>query len=1295
MAQVTKNEQLNMNRVKRIIGQTHLGIAATAINSMILVLVLWGLIPVSRLLLWLSVALSISMIRVFLQFYWKKRVITTGNIKKIRNLFLTTLFVSGCIWGSAGVFLLPSSSIAHQVFIAFVLGGMVAGSVGVFSPIMASYYCFSIPALFPITICFFRMSTEIHSAMGAMVTLFWFIMLMTTRRLNMEMTESLNLKYENVDLISDLEKEIIERKRTEERLTKKNQEIETIVRKRTEELRGVNEILLNEIEEHKVAEKALQESEKLYKGILRTATDGFCLLDSDGRLIDVNDAYCQMTGYSQQELLSMKVSDLEALESPEEVLLHIEKVLCQGEDLFETRQRRKDGSIIDVEVSVGFHPEEKGRLFGFFRDITKRKQEQMEREDLQAQLSNAIEMVRLGPWEYDVTNDLFTFNDHFYKIFHTTAEQVGGYTMSSSEYAQRFLHPDDRHLVEKEVRRLLEETDPNYSYQQEHRILYADGTVGYITVRAFSVKDANGQIVRTYGVNQDVTERKQAEIEQEKLQAQLSNALEIANLAPWEYDIAKDLFTFNDHFYKVFRATAEEVGGYTMSSEEFARRFVHPDDALEPVDAFIDEIDPDSGQILEHRTIYGDGTIGYMSVKLFVAKDSQGKAIRAYGVNQDITESKREEMEREKLRAQLSNAVEIANLAPWEYDVASDLFTFNDIFYKVFHTTADEMGGYTMSSSEFAQRFFHPDEVHGFAERLYQSSEGRDPDVGKRLEHRIIFGDGTPGYVSVIPFLIKDSQGKTVRTYGTTQDITEQKQAEIERENLQAQLSNAVEMVHLGPWEYDVANDLFTFNDHFYKIFRTTVKQVGGYTMSSAEYAQRFLHPGDRGLVGEEIRKMLETTDPNYNRQVEHRIIYTDGTVGYVTVRIFIVKNADGQTVKSYGVNQDITERKRIDEELLKTQKLESTGILAGGIAHDFNNILTTILGNISMAKTNMAPDDEMFDLLSEAETASNRAQALTRQLLTFSKGGTPLKETATIKGMLKESTLFVLRGSKSDCEFSVEEDLWPVDVDVGQISQVIHNVVINANQAMPQGGSIRIEAKNLVIENRHAPPLKPGRYVRISITDQGTGIGKKDLSRIFDPYYTTKQEGSGLGLATSYSIINRHGGHITVESRLEVGTTFHIYLPASDKMVPEKEEDHLIKGRGRILVMDDDAPLRKTLGRMLEKLGYEPGFAEDGIEAIRMLKEAKRSKKPFDAVILDLTVPGGMGGKDALPKMLDIDPEVKAIVASGYSDDPVLAKYKQYGFKGMLPKPFEPLSLSRVLSEVIQGKEGHGITNQ
>ncbi len=628
----------------------------------------------------------------------------------------------------------------------------------------------------------------------------------------------------------------------------------------------------------------------------------------------------------------------------------------------------------------------------------------------------------------------------------------------------------------------------------------------------------------------------------------------------------------------------------------------------------------------------------------------------------------------------LSTAMEMAHLGYWEYDIAEDLFTFNDHFYNIFRTTANQVGGYTMSSAEYARHFVHPDDMAVVEEETRKAIEANDPHFSRQLEHRMFYADGSPGYISVRFFIVKDTQGRTVRTYGVNQDITEQKRFEESLAKSQAEFKAIFNSISNPTVFTDTQRCIVMVNPAFSKTFGYEFEEVKGRRTDFLYAINEDFEEIGRKLYRPGIVQSSKSYEIQYRRK--------DGTLFWAESHGARVKDEHGDVIGFFALHHDITERKRMEEELLRAQKLESVGLLAAGIAHDFNNILTTILGNISMSKLEVSPGDEIFDLLSEAETASARAQTLTKQLLTFAKGGMPVKETVSIKDIIKESSLFVLRGSKSRCEFSIPEDLWPADVDSGQISQVIDNIVINANQAMPTGGIIQVAAENLILNDGHGLPVNPGRYIRISIKDQGVGIAEKHLLKVFDPYFTTKQEGSGLGLATTYSIIKKHDGHITVESLLGVGTTFHIYLPASDKIVPEKETDRLITGRGRILVMDDEASLRKMVGRMLKMLGYESGFAKDGAEAIRMYKEAKDSEKPYNAVILDLTIPGGMGGKEAFQKLLEIDPEVKAIVSSGYSDDPVLANFQEYGLKGVIPKPFESRSLGKVLNEVLKGEK-------
>ena len=384
-------------------------------------------------------------------------------------------------------------------------------------------------------------------------------------------------------------------------------------------------------------------------------------------------------------------------------------------------------------------------------------------------------------------------------------------------------------------------------------------------------------------------------------------------------------------------------------------------------------------------------------------------------------------------------------------------------------------------------------------------------------------------------------------------------------------------------------------------------------------------------------------------------------------------------------------ERKHLEEERLRVQKLESIVILAGGIAHDFNNVLTSILGNISLAEMYLRDEDsidKISERLKEAKKASIKAKDLTQQLLTFSRGGAPIKKLISIGDIVRESASFTLRNSKVKCEFSIPDDLWLVEVDEGQMSPVISNLTINADQAMPDGGVIKVRAENVNLDEKYGLPLRPGAYVNISIEDQGVGIPKEHLQRIFNPYFTTKEKSSGLGLSTSYSIIKNHHGHIVVESQVEVGSTFHIYIPACpEKTLVKDKEEKLSMGKGRILVMDDEEMIRETASEMLRSIGYEATTAVDGTEAIELYKRAKESSCPFDLVIMDLTIPGGMGGKKAIQKLIEIDPDIKAIVSSGYSNDSIMANFEKYGFSGVIAKPYRLNELSEVLNDVMMGE--------
>jgi len=772
-----------------------------------------------------------------------------------------------------------------------------------------------------------------------------------------------------------------------------------------EEQGEVSQVIVTfiDITERKQTEEALRESANLHKSIITTSADGFWLLDNNGNFLEVNDAYCQMIGYTRAELLQMSISDIEASETSEEIAKNIKSVIEKGFDRFERTHRCKDGRLIEVEVSTSFLELLEGQFCAFIRDITEHKQAEGELKFNRYYLEKAQEISSLGSWELDLRINKLVWTDENYRVF---GVPLG--TELTYEIFLNCVHPEDREYVDRKWKAAL----AGEPYDIEHRLI-VDGQVRWVREKAEMEFDGDGKAIKGIGFTQNITKQKQAEDE-------------------------------------------------LRESEE------------------------------QHRAL-------------------------------------------------------IENV--------------NDIILIL------DKNGVILWSSPVVRKF------------------GMDPE-----------------------------------------------------------------------------------------------EAIG-------ENALNFIHPDDRDRV--ELTRKYCIEHPGETITIEGlKVISGDGRLLFLDDTVIYLPDTPGIN----GIiitGHDVTERVQLEEERTKGAKLESIGLLAGGIAHDFNNILTTILTNVSLAKMMLEGEgsDDARERLTQSEQAGRRAAALTQQLLTFSRGGAPVKKTAMLGDIVKESTGFALSGSNVKCRHYIDKDLWPCSVDSGQISQVINNLVINADQAMPEGGVIEIRVKNVVVSSKDALPLEEGKYVRVTVKDQGIGISKQHISKIFDPYYTTKQKGSGLGLATCYSIVVRHDGHIAVESEPGVGTSFHIYLPATPGRVRKKGKE---KGKaalpaGRVLVMDDEPTVLEAAVLVLESLGQEAQGAADGSEAVKLYKRAMKSGKPFDAVILDLTVPGGMGGRETVEKLQKIDPEIKAIVSSGYSNDPVMANFKEYGFSGVVSKPYQIEEIKNVLHGVMK----------
>lgn len=437
------------------------------------------------------------------------------------------------------------------------------------------------------------------------------------------------------------------------------------------------------------------------------------------------------------------------------------------------------------------------------------------------------------------------------------------------------------------------------------------------------------------------------------------------------------------------------------------------------------------------------------------------------------------------------------------------------------------------------------------------------------------------------------------------------------------------------------------------------------------------------------FEKVTETGEVILLEGQDYCIVNRDGSKRNVFHVAAPIRDDDGRIAGVVLTVRDITDQLRLENELMRAQKLESLGLLAGGIAHDFNNILSGILLKNQLAQRALGKGRDPMKYLVNVQDAVQTATSLTQQLLTFAKGGAPIKQAAAVPELLREASEFALRGSNVKSEFEFDEDLWPAVIDRGQISQVVHNLVINGAQAMPEGGTIRISARNC-IANEQTPIAghTTGQFIRIDVRDEGVGIQPENLTKIFDPYFSTKPTGHGLGLTTTHSIVRKHGGTVQVESAPSEGSCFSIFLPANQEAVVSlpTSEKPAVQGSGRLLIMDDEAEIRESLGELLEELGYEVQGATDGEQALQLYREALEGKKQsFSAVIMDLTIPGGMGGREAIGKLLEIDPQAKAVVYSGYSKDPVLASYREYGFQAMLPKPFRLSEIARVLNRLVQ----------
>jgi PAS domain S-box-containing protein len=776
-----------------------------------------------------------------------------------------------------------------------------------------------------------------------------------------------------------------------------------------------------------------------------------------------------------------------------------------------------------------------------------------------------------------------------------------------------------------------------------------------------------GQTAGRVAVLRDLTERKAAEEALRESEERFRHTFENAAVGIAHVGLDGHWLRVNDRLC--------EITGYSHEAL-LARTFqdiTHPDDLEADLTSVRQVL---AGEIatyaMEKRYIRKDGGIVWVNLTVSLVRTPSGEPDYFISVVEDITPRKQAEAALREREERYALVVGGAEAAIWDWHVPAQRVVFSPRWKALRGLSDAEVSD---REDEWSSRI-HPEDCERVMAAVRAHFEGRTPVFAE--EYRVRHKDGRWIWILDRGIARRDAAGQVIRMAGSETDITERKQAEAALRESEARFQLLANAAPVLIWVNGPDGCEFVNRTYLEFLGVSSETDVRGYDWAP------YVHPEDREAY---VGGYLAAVAARRPFAAQFRFRRADGVYRWFrsvgTPRLL----PDGTFLGYVGCSFDITEMREAEAELLRAQKLESIGVLAGGIAHDFNNLLTGILGNISLAKLLVSTDAKVVARLTEAEKACQRATALTQQLLTFAKGGAPVRQTVSLAPLLTESITFALRGSNVRADFRIAADLWPVDADSGQMSQVLHNVVLNAAQAMPGGGTVEVRADNVVLGAGASLSLPEGRYIKIAVQDHGCGMPRDVLPKIFDPYFTTKAAGSGLGLATVHAIVAKHDGYIRVDSQVGEGTTVVIYLPASPQTVTPAPTgpDVPLVGHGRILVMDDEAMIGDLLRASLTRLGYEVECVRDGRAAIVAYQRAQAAGQPFAAVILDSTIPGGMGGRHTLAHLRTLNPQVVALLSSGYTNDPMLANYTQYGFRGIIAKPYTVKELQEALQRVLQ----------
>lgn len=743
-------------------------------------------------------------------------------------------------------------------------------------------------------------------------------------------------------------------------------------------------------------------------------------------------------------------------------------------------------------------------------------------------------------------------------------------------------------------------------------------------------------------------------------------ALESARDGFWDWNVSTGEIIYSERCATMLGYDGGELSPRIESFGEL----LHPDDREQALRKLQDHIDGATELYSdEYRLRCKSGDWKWiLSRAKVVERDHQGKALRMTGTIYDIHERK---LAQTALVEQLMFSRTLLDTIPSPvfYKDKNGIYLGCNRACEEFlgrpRATVIGLTAFDIAPPEFAQEY-HEKDMELLANPGTQRYEAHVRN-SKGEERDVVFLKAT----------FSHDGGEPDGLIGVVLDVTDQNRAKEELEKSEERYRTLIDSAFEG---------IIVAQDGILKFVNRRMEEIVGFPkerLLSKSFINR-VHPEDREMVMERHQRRMKGF--GYQDTYQFRIIDADDQVKWLEVGGVPITWQEKPASLNFVI--DVTDRVRLQEEMAKADKLESIGILAAGIAHDFNNFLTAILGNISLAKELSSPDDDVHAFLSDAEQATGRASQLTRQLLTFAKGGAPVLEATSIGDVIRESARFALRGQNVSCEFSIPDNLPMIKADSGQMSQVINNLVLNAVQAMPHGGGVQIAAEAVGLVESDITGLRPGEYVLITILDEGVGMSRETLNKIFDPFYTTKSEGSGLGLASVYSIIKRHRGHIEVDSAVGTGSTFRIFLPverieASEAVETAPQPSQETPG-SRILVLDDEESIRQLAKVLLGRIGHQVAAAESGEEAVALYEEAHSEGNPFDLVIVDLTLPGGISGEETFRRLREIEPAVRAIVASGYANDPIMASYQKYGFVCKVAKPYTVKTLTDCVNRAL-----------